>query len=238
MVGKKQKEKKLAVGRAHYCSHPSRDDESWARALAAPLTKIPFKGGKSQPWDDVVGYEDLLDVCLSSIIRTVILRHFSLSLMRNSNGNDVMKANVTWCQYWFSPHKDIFVSQDLFFLTVVQALHHIFIFIPIVISLFYSKKYLHIYCYEASLLQSTFLVAQWWKKKNPPASTGDADSISASRRFPGDENGNPFQYYCLGNPWTEEPGRLQYTGSQRAGHDLTTKQQQQKQIQGCYQAFS
>ena len=165
MVGKKQKEKKLAVGRAHYCSHPSRDDESWARALAAPLTKIPFKGGKSQPWDDVVGYEDLLDIRLSSIIRTVILRHFSLSLMRNSNGNDVMKANVTWCQYWFSPHKDIFVSQDLFFLTVVQALHHIFIFIPIVISLFYSKKYLHIYCYEASLLQSTFLVAQWWKKK-------------------------------------------------------------------------
>ena len=101
MVGKKQKEKKLAVGRAHYCSHPSRDDESWARALAVPLTKIPFKGGKSQSWDDVVGYEDLLEVCLSSIIRTVILRHISLSLMKNSNGNDVMKANVSWCQHWF-----------------------------------------------------------------------------------------------------------------------------------------
>ena len=27
-------------------------------------------------------------------------------------------------------------------------------------------------------------------------------------------------------PWTEEPGGLQSTGSQRAGHDLATKQQQ------------
>ena len=28
-------------------------------------------------------------------------------------------------------------------------------------------------------------------------------------------------------PWTEEPGRLQSMGSQRVGHDLMTKQQQQ-----------
>ena len=27
--------------------------------------------------------------------------------------------------------------------------------------------------------------------------------------------------------WAEEPGGLQFTGSQRAGHDLATKQQQQ-----------
>ena len=29
-------------------------------------------------------------------------------------------------------------------------------------------------------------------------------------------------------PWTEEPGELQSMGSQRVGHDLATKQQQQK----------
>ena len=28
--------------------------------------------------------------------------------------------------------------------------------------------------------------------------------------------------------WTEEPGRLQFMGSQRVGHDLATKQQQNK----------
>ena len=27
-------------------------------------------------------------------------------------------------------------------------------------------------------------------------------------------------------PWTEEPSGLQFMGSQRAGHDLVTKQQQ------------
>ena len=31
-------------------------------------------------------------------------------------------------------------------------------------------------------------------------------------------------------PLTEEPGRLQSTGSQRIGHDVVTKQQQQQQI--------
>ena len=31
--------------------------------------------------------------------------------------------------------------------------------------------------------------------------------------------GNPLQYSCLRNPWTEEPGELQSTGSQRVEHD-------------------
>ena len=35
--------------------------------------------------------------------------------------------------------------------------------------------------------------------KNPPASAGDAGSIPGSGRSPGDGNGNPLQYSCLGN---------------------------------------
>ena len=31
-------------------------------------------------------------------------------------------------------------------------------------------------------------------------------------------------------PWTREPGGSQSTGSQRVGHDLATKQQQQKRL--------
>ena len=42
----------------------------------------------------------------------------------------------------------------------------------------------------------------------------------------GEGNGNPLQYSCLGNPWTEEPGRLQSLGSQRVEHSLATKQRQ------------
>ena len=35
----------------------------------------------------------------------------------------------------------------------------------------------------------------------------------------GEGNGTPLQYSCLENPWIEEPGRLQFMGSLRVGHD-------------------
>ena len=48
---------------------------------------------------------------------------------------------------------------------------------------------------------------------------GDPGSIPGLGRTPGEGNGNPLQYYCLEIPWTEEPGRLQFMGFQRVGHD-------------------
>ena len=39
----------------------------------------------------------------------------------------------------------------------------------------------------------------------------------------GEGNGNPLQYSCLENPWTEEPGRLESMGSHRVRHDLVTE---------------
>ena len=36
--------------------------------------------------------------------------------------------------------------------------------------------------------------------KNPPASAGDEGSIPGLGRSPGEGNGNPLQYSCLGNP--------------------------------------
>ena len=59
--------------------------------------------------------------------------------------------------------------------------------------------------------------------KNPPASAGDLGLIPALGRSPGEGNGNPFQCSCLGNPWPEEPGRLQSMGSRRVRHDLAIK---------------
>ena len=35
--------------------------------------------------------------------------------------------------------------------------------------------------------------------KNPPANAGDRGSIPGSGRSPGEGNGNPLQYSCLGN---------------------------------------
>ena len=44
-----------------------------------------------------------------------------------------------------------------------------------------------------------------------PTSEGDIRDVGSnpgSGRSPGEEHGSPFQYCCLENPWTEEPGRL------------------------------
>ena len=48
--------------------------------------------------------------------------------------------------------------------------------------------------------------------KNSPVNAGDAGSIPGLGRFPGEGNGNPLQYSCLGSPITEEPCGLQSTG--------------------------
>ena len=35
--------------------------------------------------------------------------------------------------------------------------------------------------------------------KNPPSNAGDVGSIPGSGRSPGERNGDPLQYFCLGN---------------------------------------
>ena len=40
-----------------------------------------------------------------------------------------------------------------------------------------------------------------------------------------EKSGNLLQYSCLGSPWTEEPGRLQSTESQKSWTHLATEQQ-------------
>ena len=54
--------------------------------------------------------------------------------------------------------------------------------------------------------------------KNLPlqCNAGDPGSNPGAGRSPGEGNGNP---------WTEEPGGLQFMRSQRVGHDWVTKQQ-------------
>ena len=54
---------------------------------------------------------------------------------------------------------------------------------------------------------------------------GDVSSVPESGRSPGEGNGYSLQFTCLGNPGTEEPGRLQSMGSQRIVHGLVSKEQ-------------
>ena len=44
--------------------------------------------------------------------------------------------------------------------------------------------------------------------KNPPASARDVDSIPGTGRSPGEGNGDPLQYSCLGNPKDRGPWQV------------------------------
>ena len=54
--------------------------------------------------------------------------------------------------------------------------------------------------------------------KESACNAGDLGLIPGSGGVPGEGNGNPLQYSCLENPWTEDPGGLQSMGSQRVRH--------------------
>ena len=56
--------------------------------------------------------------------------------------------------------------------------------------------------------------------KNLPANAGDTGLIPGSRRSPGEGNGNPLQYTCLGNPMDRG-----MWGRKKVRHNLGTKQQ-------------
>ena len=71
------------------------------------------------------------------------------------------------------------------------------------------------------LLCSVCRLPQWLSDKGSACNAGTegvagvVGSIPGSGRLPEKGNGNPLQYSCLGNPWTEEPGRLQSVGLQK-----------------------
>ena len=52
--------------------------------------------------------------------------------------------------------------------------------------------------------------------KNLPANAGHMDSIPGLGRSPGEKNGNPIWYSCLGNPMDRGPGGLQSMGLQKS----------------------
>ena len=53
-------------------------------------------------------------------------------------------------------------------------------------------------------------------------SKGGREGFVRSWSYFGEGNGNPLQYSCLENPWTEKPGRLQSMGLRRVEHDWAT----------------
>ena len=57
--------------------------------------------------------------------------------------------------------------------------------------------------------------------KNLSANAEDLGLISGSGRSPGEGNGYPLQYYCLGNPM--DKGAWRFMGHETVGYNLATK---------------
>ena len=56
--------------------------------------------------------------------------------------------------------------------------------------------------------------------RNLLANVGHVGLIPESGRSSGEGNGNPLQYSCLGNPWTEDLAGYSPWVHKRVGHDL------------------
>ena len=63
----------------------------------------------------------------------------------------------------------------------------------------------------------------WLSGKEAFCSAGDMGSITESGRPPRKENGNPLQYFCLGNPMDRGAWMVTVMGLKRVGHNLATK---------------
>ena len=59
--------------------------------------------------------------------------------------------------------------------------------------------------------------------RNPPVNAGDVSSIPGSGRSPGEGNGNPLQYFCLGNSMDRGASGLESMELQRVRYDLATQ---------------
>ena len=72
-------------------------------------------------------------------------------------------------------------------------------------------------------LLSHLMVSKGSDGKESACSSWDLGSIPGSGRSPGEENGNSLSILAWRILWTEEPGGLVSTGSQRIGHDWVTE---------------
>ena len=72
-------------------------------------------------------------------------------------------------------------------------------------------------CYSLSLFQGIFS-----DSKETACNAGDMSSIPSLGRSPGGGHSKPLQYLDGWIPWTEEPGGMQSTGSQRVRHNWAT----------------
>ena len=91
---------------------------------------------------------------------------------------------------WVPTRSNLFLHPLLFFFPLPDILTFIYLF-------FVSISYIYKLGFPGGS-----------ESKDSAFNAEDLGSIPGSGRFPGEGNGSPLQYSCLGNPWIEESGRL------------------------------
>ena len=74
----------------------------------------------------------------------------------------------------------------------------------------------------------------WLSVKETACNAGDTGLILGLGRSPGEGNGNPFQYSCLGNPMDREASWATVHRIIRVRHDLVTKPPPSKRLSSCH----
>ena len=103
----------------------------------------------------------------------------------------------------------------LFYFQVYSKVIHVYIWMWFIDTYMNVFIYIRIYGFPGDSVVS-----------NSPAKAGDTGLISGWGRSPGEGKPTYSSILVWEISWTEEPGRLQFMGSQRVGYDLVTKQQQ------------
>ena len=73
--------------------------------------------------------------------------------------------------------------------------------------------------------------------KETACKAGNVGSIPGSGRLPGEGNGNPPQYSCLGNPMNRGAWQAAVHGLARVRHEVTKQQPQAEEVRGRRRAL-
>ena len=128
-------------------------------------------------------------------------------------GVELLGHMVTLCLTFWRTEKLFFQNDRTILCSHQQCMQFQFLHVPV--NICYCLFLLIIYWLWSFLGGSVI--------KNLPDNAGSVGSIPGLGRSSGKGHGSPLQYSCWRILWSEEPGGLQSMGSQRVGHNWTTK---------------
>ena len=135
------------------------------------------------------------------------------------------------CLFWFSfflffkiPHKSEIIWYLLFFFWLISPsimpLRSIHVFAGNKISFFFNGREIF-YCVCVYIHTYISGLPWWLRGKESTCNAGGTGSIPGLRRSPGEGNGNPLQYSCLGNLMNRGAWWLQSMGLQKSQTQLS-----------------